>query len=177
MFDKKIADWGKFDNIALSDLRGDNSILLMTQFCQRVANDPPISRTTKAPYSHDTLKSVLMKIIQKFKEKFAGQTNNLPPLFPDASSSQWKKIIQHGKSRTLMEGDKEGELFKSCFLIPKQYSRHMILFSADDFTNPQLQRSARKINLKCQATQLFRTERFTELAKIVITWESHCQGR
>ena len=91
MFDKKMADWGKFDNIALSDLRGDNSILLMTQFCQRVANDPPISRTKKAPYSFDTLKNVLMKIIQKFKEKFAGQTDNLPPLFPDSSISQWKK--------------------------------------------------------------------------------------
>jgi len=37
MFDEKMADWGKFDNIGLSDLRGDNSILLMTQFCQRVA--------------------------------------------------------------------------------------------------------------------------------------------
>ena len=53
MFDYKMADWGKFDNIALSDLRGDNSILLMTQFCQRVANDPPINRTTKAPQSND----------------------------------------------------------------------------------------------------------------------------
>jgi len=63
MFDKKLAGWGKFDNIAIRDLRGDNSILLMTQFCQRVANDPPISRTTKALYSNDTLKNVLMKII------------------------------------------------------------------------------------------------------------------
>jgi len=113
MFDKKMADLGKFDNIALGDLRGHNSILLMTQFCQRVAIDPPISRTTKAPYSHDTLKNVLMKIIQKFKEKFAGQTTNLPPLFPDKSISQWKKIMQHGKSGTLMEGDKDGGLFKS----------------------------------------------------------------
>jgi len=121
MFDKKMADWGKFDNIARSDLRGDNSILLMTQFCQRVANDPPISRTKKAPYSNDTLKNVLMKIIQKFKEKFEGQTDNLPPLLPEASISQWKKIMVRGKSWTLMEGDKEGELFKSCFPIPKQH--------------------------------------------------------
>jgi len=171
MFDKKMADWGKFDNIALNDLKGDNSILLMTQFCQRVANDPPISRTTKAPYSHDTLKNVLLKIIQKFKEKFAGQTDNLPPLFPDASTSQSKKIMQHGKSRTLMEGDKEGELFKSCFPIRKQHSRHTILFPVDDFTNPHLQRSVRKIDLNYLATQLFRTERFTELAKIVIMWK------
>jgi len=101
---------------------------MMTQFCQRVANDPPISRTTKAPYSHDTLKNILMKIIQNVKEKFAGQTDNLPPLFQDASISQWKKIMQHGKSRTLMEGDKEGELFKSCFPTPKQHSRGTIFF-------------------------------------------------
>jgi len=153
MFDDKMADWGKFDNIAPSDLRGDNSILLMTQFCQRVANDPPISRTKKAPYSNDTLKNVLMKIIQKFKEKFEGETDNLPPLFPEASISQWKKILVRGKSRTLMEGDKEGELFKSCFPIPKQHSRCTILFPADDFTNPQLQRAARKIDLKHLATQ------------------------
>jgi len=112
MFDKKMADWGKFDNTALTNLRGNNSILLMTQFFQRVANDPPISRTTKAPHSHDTLKNVLMKTIQKFKEKFEGQTDNLPPLFPNASTSQRKKIMQHRKSRTLMDGDKEGELFE-----------------------------------------------------------------
>jgi len=138
LFDKKMADWGKFDNTALSDLRGDNSILLMTQFCQRVANDPPISRTTKAPHSDDTLKDVLMKTMQKFKEKFDGQTDNLPALFPDASTSQWKKILVRGKSRTLMEGDKEGGLFKSCFPTPKQHSRRTILFPADDFTDPQL---------------------------------------
>jgi len=122
MFDDKMADWGKFDNIALSDLRGDNSILLMTQFCQRVANDLPISRTRKVPCSNDTLKNVLMKTIQKFKEKFERQTENLPPLFPEASTSQWKKILVSGKSRTLMEGDKEGELFKSCFPMPKKHS-------------------------------------------------------
>ena len=176
LFDKKMADWGKFDNIALSDLRGDNSILLMTQFCQRVANDPPISRTTKAPHSNDTLKNVLMKTIQKFKEKFDGQTDNLPTLFPEASTSQWKKIMLRGKSRTLMEGDKEGELFKSCFPIPKQHSGRTILFPADDFTNPQLQRAARKIDLNCLATQSFRTERFAELAKIVITWKAIARG-
>jgi len=176
MFDDKMADWGKFDNIALSDLRGDNSILLMTQFCQRVANDPPISRTRKVPYSNDTLKNVLMKIIQKFKEKFEGQADNLPPLFPEASIAQWKKILVSGKSRTLMEGDKEGELFKSCFPIPKKHSRRTILFPADDFTDPQLQRAARKIDLNYLATQLFRTERFTELAKIVITWKAIARG-
>jgi len=112
MFDKKMADWGKFDNSALTNLRGNNSILLMTHFFQHVANDPPIRRTTKAPHSHGTLKNVLMKTIQKFKEKFEGQTDNLPPLFPDTSTSQQKKIVQHGKSRMLMEGDKEGELFE-----------------------------------------------------------------
>jgi len=176
LFDKKMTDWGKFDNIALSDLRGDNSILLMTQFCQRVANDPLISRTTKAPHSNDTLKNVLMKTIQKFKEKFDGQTDNLPTLFPEASTSQWKKIMLRGKSRTLMEGDKEGELFKSCFPIPKQHYGRTVLFPADDFTNPQLQRAARKIDLNCLATQSFRTERFAELAKIAITWKAIATG-
>jgi len=76
----------------------------------------------------------------------------------------------------LMEGDKEGELFKSCFPIPKQHSRCTILFPVDDFTNPQLQRAARKIDLNYLATQVFRAETYTELAKIAITWKATARG-
>jgi len=50
------------------------------------------------------------------------------------------------------------------------------LFPADDFTNPQLQRKVRKIDLNCLATQFFRAERFVELAKIVITWKTIARG-
>ena len=75
-----------------------------------------------------------------------------------------------------MEGDKEGELFKSCFPIPKQHSRRTVLYPADDFSSPELQRAARKIDLNFLATQLFKTERFTELAKTVITWKAIARG-
>ena len=52
----------------------------------------------------------------------------------------------------------------------------MVLFPANDFTNPQLQMLANEICLNCLATQLFKTERFAELAKNVITWKAIARG-
>ena len=44
-----------FDSIALEDLEGDNSLVIMLDFVERCCRTPPISNHTKRPYGASTL--------------------------------------------------------------------------------------------------------------------------
>ena len=177
LWNDRMRDYGTFDSITEDDLVADNSILLMTTFCNRVAADPPVSKKTKRPLQCETLKSVLTTIINKFKSKFArGLPPNAPALFPDDEIKRWKKILKDGKSRTLMEGDQDGELFKNCFPIPKQHSKRTALFPAQDFRTPQLREESRRTDLNSIATFLFRRDRCSDLAKLLFTFKAIGRG-
>ena len=166
-----------FDSVTLDDLKADNSIMLMTTFCNKVAADPPISKKTKKPLTFGTLKSVLMTLIRKLTEKFARDLpENSPALFPEEEIIKWKGILKKGKSRTLMEGDKESELFKDCFPIPKEHSRRTNLFPAQDFLTAELRDQSRKTDLKSLSSFLFRRDRYSDLAKLLITFKAIGRG-
>jgi len=121
LWNDRMRECGTFDSMTEDDLMTDNSILLMTTFCNCVAADPPIGKRLKTPLKHDTLKMVLTTIMRKFNNKFArGLTPNVPALFLEDDVKRWKKTLKDGKSRTLMDGDRDSELFKNCFPIPKQ---------------------------------------------------------
>jgi len=177
LWNDRMRDYGTFDSITEDDLVADNSILLMTTFCNRVAADPPIGKRLKTPLKYDTLKMVLTTIIRKFNNKFArGLAPNVPALFPEDDVKRWKKILKDGKSRTLMEGDQDSELFKNCCPIPKQHTKRTILFPAQDFQSQEARDESRKTDLNSLATFLFRRDRYSELAKLLITFKATDRG-
>jgi hypothetical protein len=58
-----------FDNITLSDLLGENSILLFSIFVNCLAANPPVSAHTKKPFSSNTLKSAIGALVDALKRK------------------------------------------------------------------------------------------------------------
>ena len=177
LWNKKMRDYGTFDSVTEDDLVADNSILLMTTFCNRVAADPPMNNRLKSPIKYDTLKAVLMTIIKKFNDKFArGLPPSAPALFPEDETKKWKKILKDGKSRTLMEGDQDSELFKNCFPIPKQHTKRTSLFPAQDFQGQEARDHSRRTDLNSLATYLFRRDRYSDLAKLLITFKAIGRG-
>ena len=176
LFDRVMQDFARFDNISLMDLVGDNSILLMSTFANRLANSPPISPHTNKPYSSSTLKAVLQKVVYKLKQKFANATNNLPELFPDDELAKWKKRIQDGRNRTLMEGEDESDVFKNTFPIPREHSARTILFPSQDFPDLLRRQASRRVDLLSIGRYLFQRERFTDLAKLLITFKAIGRG-
>ena len=101
-------DHVKFDDIVWSDLEGDNSALLITTFVTRLANSPPISPQRNQPYSSATLKEVLGHVVRRLRAKFGSQSST--EIFPDEEVKRWKKKIQDGRNRTMMEGEEESEI-------------------------------------------------------------------
>ena len=60
LFDKVMESYPlKFDDIGLEDLEGDNSLVLMSEFVERCARSPPISKHTKRPFASTTLQDTL----------------------------------------------------------------------------------------------------------------------
>jgi hypothetical protein len=49
-------DYPSFDQISLSDLCGENSLLLFSTFANQMAANPPVSLHTGKPFIGDTLK-------------------------------------------------------------------------------------------------------------------------
>jgi len=127
---------------------------------------------------YDTLKSVLTTIIGKFSDKFArGLPPNAPALFPDDEIKSWKKIFKDGNSRMLMEGDQDSELFKKCLPIPKQHTNRTTLFPAQNFQSQEARDLSRRTDLNSLATYLFRRDRHSDLAKLLITFKAISRGR
>ncbi len=176
VFDRVMLDFSTFDNLGLPDLVGDNSLLLMSTFANRVGSNPPLSGHTNRPYSTSTLKNVLLAVIRKLEQKFSNSIHNLPDLFPEDEVTKWKKKIQDGRNRTLMEGEEESDVFKNTFPIPIQHSARTTLLPSQDFPDPTRRDASRKVDLVSICKFLFMRERFTDLAKLLVTFKAIGRG-
>ena len=90
----------EFSKIGLDDLVGNNSVVLMSEFVQLCARNPPIGRHTKRPFYAAALMDTLSGAVRKLKSKFASQTVNLPPLFPDEMVQTWRRKLKDSFDRT-----------------------------------------------------------------------------
>jgi len=171
LWEKCMPHIGNFDNIGIDDLVGDNSIIIMTTFAKNLANAED-SRHTKRPYSTTTLTNALNACIHRLKVKFRNESQNLPNFFPDDHVKKWRAIVKDGRNRNAMQGDKESDLFRNTFPIPRQPSLRTVLFFEDEIRDPALKTAAEKINLKDLSSHLFGRERFLELSKIVHTYRA-----
>ena len=127
----------KFNDIQLTDLEGDNSVVLMSTFANRIASNPPISNHTRRPIAASTLEEVINVLVRELKHRFRNVSQNLPDLFPEDEVKAWKKKIKDGRSRIMMEGADDTELFKSTFPIPPEHSARTFLFPTQDFPDPE----------------------------------------
>ena len=104
----------EFSKIGLDDLVGDNSVVLMSEFVQLCARNPPVGRHTNA--SQDTLSGA----VRKLEAKFESQTANLPPLFPDEMVQSWRRKSKDNFNLTMMQGEDESNVLKNTFPPPRK---------------------------------------------------------
>jgi hypothetical protein len=105
-----------FDNIQQDDLRGENSIFMFSTFANHLAASPPISPRTRKVYGSDSLRNAVGFFVDRLNHKFQHITNET--LFPDAEVARWEKTVVVGRNHTMMEGEKENDLFKKTFPLP-----------------------------------------------------------
>jgi hypothetical protein len=92
---------------------------------------PPISTHTKKPFSSNTLRNAIGALVEALKQKYQGEWEEA--LFPVEEVSRWKKIVTDGHNRNLMEGEKENDVFKNTFPLPRQHLVRTRLFPLADF--------------------------------------------
>ena len=178
LFDRVMAGHGiSFDNIGMDDLVGDNSIRMMSEFTTRCKRNPPVSTHTKRPFSTDSLKKCLLAVIRKIKEKFGNQVDqNAPEMFPENSIAQWKKQLQDDYNRNMMQGEDESEVLKNVFPIPREHCDRTKLFPGHDFPDPLRQQESRRTDMKSIARFLFGRNRYSDLAKVLLTYNGIGRG-
>ena len=101
----------KFSEIGLDDLVGDKSVVLMSEFVQLCTRNPPIGRHTKHPFLAATLQNLLSGAMRKLQAKFASQTANFPPLFPDEMIQSWRRKLKDNFNQTMMQDEDESDMF------------------------------------------------------------------
>ena len=173
LFDLVMHEYIKFDDIGLDDLVGDNSIVLFTEFVNRCCRNPPVSNHTKKPFEATTLMSTLSTCIRKLKEKFRGQTENLPALVPEDMEKQWRKKLKDNHNRTMMQGEDESEVLKSVLPLPRKVGVRTRVFPGDDVPE-NVRAQAEQVDLLSMARKLFSANRFTELCSDLTNTERSC---
>jgi hypothetical protein len=160
-----------FDTIDRADVEADNSIAMMSLFVDRCRSHPPVSLFTKRPYGIESLTKTLMKAISLFKVQFGHLiVGNAPEMFPQHDVSIWKKLLKNNHSRVLMEGADESAFLKDTYPIPRCHSPATVMLPASDFPDDARRNASRKIDMVSLSTRLFATERFTDLLKVLLTF-------
>ena len=73
LFNCVMTDYGTIDSLQVTDLVGDNSILMMSEFANRMATNIPISPLTKSPYKPRSLEQMICKVCNYLQSKFRNQ--------------------------------------------------------------------------------------------------------
>ena len=164
-----------FDNIGLEDLVGENSLLLMTDFTNKCASTPPVSDHTKRPFGTDTLVQCLTCCIKFLKQKFAAHLQNMD-VFPEDEVNKWKRKLRNNHNRIMMQGEDETDILKHTFPIPSKHTNRTNLHPKHDFRQPEQHKDYRATDMLSIAHMLFRASRFTDLLKILLTFNGIGRG-
>ena len=157
----------KFSEIGLEDLVGDNSVVLMSEFVQPCARNPPISRHTERPFSGTALADTLSGAVRKLKAKFAPQTANLPPLFPEDMVQSCRRKPKDNFNRTMMQGEDESDVLKNTFPLPRKQELRTRMLPSQDIPE-ELRSDAQRVDLHGIAKSSFASNRCTELAMLLL---------
>ena len=124
LWDQVMADAGmKFDSIGWEDLEGGNSIAVMRAFVESCRVKPPMQRNGNDPYDSNTVVKAFSTGMLKLKLKFEAQIQQFPgDYFPEEYANECKSLLKKNRSRNLMEGDDDTDLFKGLYPLPCKHS-------------------------------------------------------
>ena len=172
LFDQVMLGTGmSFANISMEDLEAENGLLLMTEFVNRCAANPPISNHTQRPFGTQTLQNCVGAVVRKLQEKFRS-----PNMFPTEEVQKWKKKLRDNHNRVQMQGEDETDVLKGTFPIPREHSNRTRLYPPDDFTDEARRDAARKTDMLGIAECCFRRERFKQLLMTLLTFSGIDRG-
>ncbi|CAB9500628.1 unknown protein [Seminavis robusta] len=169
LFDK-VMDPTKFATISVEDLVGDNGLNLMSDFCTRIGQDPPVGQRTNKPMAASALCKYIEALCKALRTKYGRSPQFLNfPLFPPGDVNALKKTFTDRHGRTLMQGRDDDAILRDYYPIPREHSQRTKLLPLHDFSNPAHQQQARSVDLLRVATKLLRTGQINELLLVLIT--------
>ena len=159
-----------FDNIAWSDLEADNSSVVMREFVLSCRRNPPIRRDNSGPYDSDSVLKSFNAGIYKLQRKYATQIRANPgDYFNEDEVKECRTLLHKNRSRNLMEGDDDSDLFKGIYPLPKKHSTKTRLFPLGEPPDPAMAAEFRNVDQVSVFTELFRRAQFTRLVECLFT--------
>ena len=111
----------------------------------------------------------MVSLVLFFKDKFGKdpRLTNQPPMFPDDDVKKLKKKLMDGSRRMLMVGEKESELNKELFPLPRLASKRTEIPA---WQYPEgAAASVKQMDLFKISKGLFSRGQFSDNAKIIMT--------
>ena len=107
-----------FDQIAVSDLEGDNSLFILAQFAQRASRSPPLHKSGRSTHHPSTVAKSLETFVHKMCEKLFPpdqRESRKESLFPPTEVRKLSKQVKENTSRVLMESADSTDAFRKHF--------------------------------------------------------------
>ena len=159
-----------FENIAWSDIEADNSSVVMREFVLSCRRNPPIRRDNSGPYDSDSVLKSFNAGIYKLQRKFATQIRANPgDYFNEDEVKECRTMLRKNRSRNMMEGDDDSDLFKGIYPLPKKHSTKTRLFPLGEPPDPAMAAEFRNVDQASVFTELFRRAQFTRLVESQFT--------
>ena len=167
----------KFDDIEWEDMEGGNAVDIMRAFVTSCRNRPPTQRRENKPYDSNTVVKVFQTGLHRLKMKFTEQIRQNPgDYFPEEVIGQCKKALRNDRSRNMMEGDDDSDLFEGIYPLPRKHSAATLLSPIHHFPDPLERDLYYQCDMVYVCTKLFAREEFKALAEIVFTQKGIGRG-
>ncbi|CAB9514325.1 hypothetical protein SEMRO_647_G180830.1 [Seminavis robusta] len=158
LFDK-VMDPLKFESITVQDLEGDHGLNVLSDFCTRIGQDPPVGQRTNKPMAASALCKYIEALCKTLRTKYGRSPEFLKfPLFPPSDVDGLKKTFTDTHGRTLMQGTDDDAILRDYYPIPRQHSPRTKLLPLHNFSNPQQQELSRSVDLLRLATRLLQRQ-------------------
>ena len=165
------------DSIEWSDIEGSNSSLIMRTFVESCKKNPPIHRNGSQPYDDKTVTKAFSAGIRKIRQKFSVQIGNDEKnkngdYFPADEQDSCRQQLKRDRSRNLMEGVDDSDLWKTTYPLPRKQGKDTQLLQVNNIPTTEFMEAYRMIDFYTVCCRLFARGEYKKLLELIATFSA-----
>ena len=169
-----------FQNIEWSDIEASNSSLIMRTFVESAKKFPPLHKNGSQPYDDKTVARAFSAGIARLKQKFGaqmrGNKEDRGDYFPEEEQESCRKQLKRDRSRNLMEGADDSDLWKGTYPLPRKHCKATDLLQVNNHPTNEFMQAYKMIDFHTVCVRLFALGHYKKLLELIATYNAIGRG-
>ena len=167
-----------FQNIEWSDIEASNSSIIMRTFVESAKKFPPLHKNGSKPYDDKTVTRAFSAGVAKLITKFGAQmkSNKDGDYFPEGEQDSCRKQLKRDRSRNLMEGADDSDIWKGTYPLPRKNSKATSILQVNNHPTNEFMKGYKMIDFHTVCVRLFATGHYKKLLELIATYNAIGRG-